>query len=128
MRDVTGTRTRRPGELEAEIMRLLREHDRPLSARELQDMFTGRTPAYTTLMTALTRLEHKDQVIRSGESPRKVRFRAARSDEQHASETMLTALGKAGDRKAALLAFAGNLDDEEVALLSAAFGKSRGKI
>ncbi|WP_449276662.1 BlaI/MecI/CopY family transcriptional regulator [Leucobacter sp. GX24907] len=124
---MTGARTRRPGELEEAIMRLLREHDRPLSARELQDMFTGRIPAYTTLMTALTRLENKEQVIRSGNSPRKVRFHAARSDEQHASETMLTALGKAGNRKAALLAFAGNLDEEEVALLSAAFGKSRRK-
>lgn len=124
---MTGTRTRRPGELEEEIMRLLREYDRPLSARELQDMFTGRTPAYTTLMTALTRLEHKEQVIRSGDSPRKVRFHVARSDEQHASETMLTALGKAGDRKAALLAFAGNLDAEEVAILSTAFGTSHRK-
>ncbi|MGF3057478.1 BlaI/MecI/CopY family transcriptional regulator [Microbacterium sp. YY-01] len=125
---MSGTRTRRPGELEEEIMRLLRQHNHPLSARELQDMFTGRRPAYTTLMTALTRLEHKDEVIRSGSSPRKIRFHPARSGEQHASETMLNALGKAVDRKAALLAFAGNLDEEEVAILRAAFGNIRGEI
>lgn len=120
---MAGQRTRRPGELEETIMTLLRKNNEPLSAKDLQNMFTDPTPAYTTLMTALSRLEQKNQVKRSGESPRKVRFSAVRSEEEHTSDTMLNVLGKAGDRKAALLAFAGNLDAEEVAMLSAAFGK-----
>lgn len=119
--------TRERGELEREIMRFLREAEGPTSARELQELFTGQVPAYTTLMTVLTRLEKKGQVIRSGDSPRKVKFHPARTDEEHASETMLSALGEAGDRRAALLAFAGNLVEEDVALLSAAFGSPRPK-
>ena len=84
-------------------------------------------PAYTTLLTALTRLEKKGQVIRSGDSPRKVRFQAARSAEDFTSDSMLSALDRAGDRHAALLAFAGTLDDDDVALLKSAFGRKSSK-
>lgn len=119
--------TRERGELEREIMRLLREHDEPLGARELQDMFSEPIPAYTTLMTVLTRLEKKGEVVRTGDSPRKVKFQPVRSAEEQATSTMLSALGQAGDRKAALLAFAGNLDEDDIALLSSAFGTARKK-
>lgn len=119
---MVGTQGRERGELEQEVMRILRDQSRPMSARELQDMFTGQVPAYTTLITVLTRLEKKGDVIRSGDSPRKVKFHAARSAEEHASETMLSALDKATDRRAALLAFAGNLDADDLALMNATFG------
>ncbi|MFV0372691.1 BlaI/MecI/CopY family transcriptional regulator [Microbacterium sp.] len=119
---MAGIRTRERGELEGEVLRLLRAHDGSLSAQELRELFTGHVPAYTTLMTALTRLEKKGDVIRSGDSPRKVRFRAARSAEAQASDTMLSALHTATDRHAALLAFTGNLDDDDLALLRSAFG------
>ena len=124
---MTGTPTRERGELEREVMRLLREHGEPLSARAMQDMFTGHVPAYTTLMTVLTRLEKKGEVVRSGNSPRKVKFHPVRTDEEHASETMLSALGQAGDRRAALLAFAGSLDDQDLTLLNSAFAADRKK-
>ncbi|MDA3147122.1 BlaI/MecI/CopY family transcriptional regulator [Leucobacter sp. UCMA 4100] len=122
-----GEVTRERGELEQEIMRLLRVQAQPIGARELQEMFSVQVPAYTTLMTVLTRLEKKGEVIRSGNSPRKVKFYPARSDEEHASQTMLSALGGAGDRRAALLAFAGNLDENDVALLSSSFATPRKK-
>lgn len=102
-------RTRARGELEGEVMRILWEQPQPVSARQIQDSFTGRTPAYTTLMTALDRLEKKGRVVRLGDSPRKVQFRATRSGEEHASAAMLSALAEAGDREAALLRFAGTL-------------------
>ncbi|AZT98090.1 BlaI/MecI/CopY family transcriptional regulator [Brevibacterium aurantiacum] len=124
---MTGGATRERGELEQEIMRLLRAQAQPIGARELQDLFSDQVPAYTTLMTVLTRLEKKGEVVRSGNSPRKVKFFPARSDEEHASQTMLSALGSAGDRRAALLAFAGNLDEDDVALLSSAFVTPRKK-
>lgn len=112
-----GERTRERGELESEVMRILWDRDEPLSAREIQSVFTGHVPAYTTLMTALERLQKKGQVVRSGESARKVRFQAARSGHEHVSLSMMSALKGAGDRQAALLQFAGNLAPEDVEIL-----------
>lgn len=120
---MASTRIRARGELETEVMRLLWAESQPVGASELAQKFPAPQPAYTTLMTALSRLERKGRVVRSGDSPRKIRFSPSRSDEEYASETMMTALGGAGDRRAALLAFAGNLNDEDLDLLRANFGK-----
>lgn len=119
-------RTRARGELEGGILNILWQADSPLSAKDIQDLFEGRTPAYTTVMTSLDRLQKKGQVVRSGESPRKVRFQAAQSAQEHASKAMISALGGATDRSAALLRFAGNLDPDDVEVLRRAIGaKSR---
>lgn len=120
---MSGIRHRERGELEAEVLRLLRSQGRPIAARELQALFSGNIPAYTTLMTALSRLEKKGEVRRWGISPRRIRFEATRSDDEQASVAMLSALEDAGDRQAALLAFAGNLDEGDIALLRNAFGR-----
>lgn len=114
---MAGDRTRARGELESEVMRILWDRSALLSGREIQDLFSGPTPAYTTLMTALHRLEKKGEVAREGQSARKVRFRAVRSGEEHVSREMTNALEAAGDRGAALLRFAGNLGEEELELL-----------
>ncbi|QTV80354.1 BlaI/MecI/CopY family transcriptional regulator [Microbacterium sp. NIBRBAC000506063] len=124
---MAGQRTRERGELEGEVMRILWERDELLSARDVQALFSGHTPAYTTLMTALDRLEKKGQVVRSGESPRKVRFRAARSGDEHASREMASALDAAGDRQAALLRFAGNLAAEDLELLRQAIAPRKSR-
>lgn len=121
---MAGVRKRQWGELEEEVMHRMREQDRPLSARELRDLFSEPLPAYTTLMTTLTRLEGKGEVERVGDSPRKVRFHPVRSSEEEASNTMTAALKQAPNRRAALLAFAGNLADDEVSALMDAFGAS----
>lgn len=124
---MAGERTRERGELEGEVMRILWDAAEPMSAGDIQALFTGHVPAYTTLMTALDRLQKKGEVIRSG-SPRRARFRAARSGEEHVGLTMMTALDTAGDRQAALLQFAGNLAPEDVELLrNAIAGGSRKK-
>ena len=124
---MAGDRTRERGELEGEVMQILWASDEAISARDIQDRFSGRTPAYTTLMTALDRLERKGQVQRQAESPRKVRFSATHSAGEHAGDRMLTALNNTGDREAALLQFAGNLDEADVALLMSAFNRSNRK-
>lgn len=121
-----GERTRERGELESDVMRILWEDGGALSARDVQARFEAPIPAYTTLMTALTRLEKKGRVTRSGPSPRKLRFTATRSDDEHASDSMITALDGAGDRHAALLSFAGNLTPEDIALLRGAFWNPQG--
>ncbi|OJX65514.1 MAG: CopY family transcriptional regulator [Micrococcales bacterium 73-13] len=115
-------RTRARGELEGGILRILWDAETPLSAKEIQEAFDGHTPAYTTVMTSLERLQKKGQVIRSGDSPRKVRFEAARTEHEHASEAMLSALDGAANREAALLRFAGNLDAQDMEVLRLAMG------
>lgn len=125
---MAGERTRERGELEGTVMRILWEASEPLSARDIQAVFTGHVPAYTTLMTALERLQKKGDVVRSGDSPRKVRFRAARSGDEHVGRSMMTALDGGGDRQAALLQFAGNLAEEDLDLLRGAItGKTSRK-
>lgn len=119
---MAGKRTRERGELEREVMRILWESGEPLGAAEIQAVFTGQVPAYTTLMTALDRLEKKHQVLRLEESPRKVKFQAARSEEEHASLAMTTVLDAVANREAALLRFAGNLDSDDLDLLRQAIG------
>lgn len=122
---MAGERTRERGELEAEVMRILWEASAPMSARDIQAVFTGHVPAYTTLMTALDRLQKKGDVVRLGDSPRKVRFRAARSGDEHVGRSMMTALDGAGDRQAALLQFAGNLAEEDLDMLRGAISRRR---
>ncbi|KAB1641433.1 BlaI/MecI/CopY family transcriptional regulator [Gulosibacter chungangensis] len=121
---MAGVRKREWGGLEEEVMRRLHEQEQPISARELQQGFSEPVPAYTTLMTTLTRLEGKGRIQRIEESPRKISFSALRSSEEEASETMTSALEHAADRRAALLAFAGNLADDDVTVLMDAFGSS----
>lgn len=119
------TRSRRWGELEGELLRLLQAEGEPVGARHLQGLFSPPVPAYTTVMTALTRLEHKGRVVRVEQSPRKVRFAVARPDGEDAGASMISMLEQTGDRKAALLAFAGNLDAQDIALLRSAFAEER---
>lgn len=122
---MAGQRTREWGELESQAIRILRASEVPLSAREVQSAFDQPLPAYTTVMTALDRLQKKGEVIRTAASPRKVRFHAARSVDEHASSTMLSALADAGDRQAALLSFAGNLHPDDLDLLRQAIATAR---
>lgn len=114
------------GELEAQVMRVLWAQPEPVGAGVIQKELPGPPPAYTTVLTVLDRLEQKGQVVRSAESPRKVRFRAARSGDEHASSTMIDALHDAQDRQAALLHFAGTLSTDDAAVLQRALdGKKR---
>ncbi|WP_022916622.1 BlaI/MecI/CopY family transcriptional regulator [Ruania albidiflava] len=114
------------GELEAQVLGVLWEQSEPVSAGVIQEQLPGPAAAYTTVLTVLDRLEKKGEVLRSGDSPRKVRFRAARSGDEHTSSTMIDALDGARDRQAALLQFAGNLSDGDVAVLQQALtGKKR---
>ncbi|WP_225983904.1 BlaI/MecI/CopY family transcriptional regulator [Epidermidibacterium keratini] len=115
------------GELERDILRRLWAHAAPLSAKEIQQELPGETPAYTTVLTILDRLREKGLVDRLEESPRKVRFAATRSAAEYASDSMHDALDALDDRNAALLKFAGNLADDDVALLQQALAKRAGR-
>jgi len=116
------SRTRKSGELEAQVMDVLWRTSDPLTVREVREAFPARKPAYTTVSTVLERLRGKNMVTRSGSAAQGYRFAPSRSDDEHTSSLMLSALGSSQDREAALLKFAGNLDQGDVELLRKAFG------
>jgi len=116
-------RIREWGELESQIMNFLWDAPAPLGARDIQRLFVDHTPAYSTVMTTLTRLEKKGHVKRGGPSPRKTKFEAVRTNEEQTVDDMVSVLDQANDREAALLAFAGNLDSRDLELLRSAFTK-----
>ena len=122
---MAGKRSREPGELEAQVLRILRGFDGPVGARAVQDLFEEPRPAYTSLLTILDRLRVKGLVERVETSPRKVAFVAVQSTEEHATDLMLGVLDDVDDRRAVLLRFAGNLDDADVAFLRDALGAMR---
>ena len=122
---MAGKRSREPGELESQVLRILRGFAGPVGARDIQALFEEPRPAYTSLLTILDRLRVKGLVAREELSPRKVRFSALQTSEEHASDAMLGVLGEVDDRRAVLLRFAGNLDDADVAFLRDALAAKR---
>lgn len=114
------TTSRNRGELEADLMNVLWNASGPLTAREVQDTFTVKVPAITTVITVLDRLRTKGAVVREAAAGRSHVFSAARSRVHEITETMSTALHGADDRTAALLLFAGSLSDEDRQFLRAA--------
>jgi predicted transcriptional regulator len=117
---VAGSRSRSSGELEALVMRALWNTDAAMNARAIQATFEDPTPALTTLLTVLSRLEEKGLVEREAPSPRKVRFRAAVSSGEAHARQMIASLDDAPDRSGALLAFADTLSAEDVDLIMSA--------
>lgn len=108
-------------------MTVLWSSENALSARDIQGALSGRAPAYTTVLTTLDRLEAKQLVNRIAVSPRKVRFAPVHSETEHTSHSMHSVLADADDRRAALLKFTGDLDDDDRAVLRAAIGAAHGK-
>ena len=117
--------TRDRGQLEADVMRLLWDADEPRTAKQLQAGFTDPAPAVTTVLTVLDRLRRKGLVTRS-DAKTNITFVAARSESDHAVESMLQSLDATGDRQAVLLRFAGDLDRDDADLLRQALeGRDR---
>ncbi len=114
------TRTRARGELESLILSILRRHDAPLNAGDIQAACTEPTPAYTTVLTALERMRIKGDVERVGEAARGILFTATRSVEEQALNTITEALDASQNRDAVLLKFAGTLSAREIDILQSA--------
>jgi len=111
------TPQRNRGELEADIMTILWQHNAPMTAKEVQAKFTENIPAITTLITVLDRMCGKGQVIKESTGGRSQTFTAAQSRVAHVTSTMNSALQSADDHVAALLLFAGTLSEEDRAFL-----------
>jgi predicted transcriptional regulator len=108
---------RNRGELEADIMTILWQHNAPMTTKEVQAKFTENIPAITTLITVLDRMCAKGQVVKESTGGRSQTFVAAQSRIDHVTSTMNTALQSADDHVAALLLFAGTLSEEDRAFL-----------
>ncbi len=111
------------GDLERSIMDALWASDAPLSATELQDALetggrdgAGKQLAVTTVLTVLSRLEHKGLVMRD-RSVRPHLYRAASTHADHTAELMHEILGSSTDRREVLARFLGQVSPEEAATL-----------
>jgi len=85
-----------------------------LSVREVANSLPAH--AYTTVLTVLTRLEHKHMVSRNKEG-RAHRYAAVASREAYTAELMHEALGAAPHRNAALVRFAKTVSTDEAMVL-----------
>ena len=111
------TPTRNRGELEAEIMGFLWASQSPLTAKEVQALFTENVPAITTLITVLDRMCSTGQVTKASSQGRSYVFSPVKSQVDHVSTAMTSALQSSDDRVAALLHFAGSLSEDDRAFL-----------
>lgn len=116
---------RRRGELEHLVLQLLWDSPTPLTARAVQDELAGQRPAITTVLTVLDRLRCKHLVQRHEGGGTAMTFTPSQSQSDHAVQAMLTSLTTTSDRRAALLQFAGDLDDVDADILRDALTAQR---
>lgn len=106
------------------MLRVLWDSPAPLTSRQVQAAIPDPQPALTTLLTVLDRLRAKGLVDRSeGSGP--YEFAPTRSESEHTVEAMLTSLTSTSDRQAALLTFAGHLDETDADVLLQALDAAR---
>lgn len=92
-------------------MDLLWQSPAPVAATELRDELAG-SPAITTVLTVLSRLEAKGFVTRDRQR-RPHLFRASLSRDDYMAELMHEVLGSAPDREAVLARFIGRASQSE---------------
>jgi predicted transcriptional regulator len=104
-----------------------------MTVREVHDVLAkDRDIAYTTVMTVLDRMAHKDLVAREREG-RAWRYRPAQSRGAMTAEVMRQALGEFAqetnkhDREAALVAFVGEANDADRKALRDALAALEGR-
>jgi predicted transcriptional regulator len=108
------------GELQAAIMHVLWDAPEPLKVRQVLDRLdTGRTHAYTTVMTVLDSLHRKCWVHREMDG-NAYRYRPAVSRPEAAARALRAVLDSSGDPDAVLHQFAKSVSDHEFDVLRAA--------
>mgnify|MGYP000574873893 CR=1 FL=1 len=114
------------GELEARVMAVIWDHAEPVSVRVVVDELAGeRAVAYTTAITVIERLRAKGWLVRE-RAGRSYLYAATCEEHEYAAHLMNSALEDSGNRSAALLSFAGQLDATEAEALRAALAQSDG--
>lgn len=105
------------GQLKTTVLALLREAGEPLSARMVLERWPADEvrPAFTTVITVLTRLQASGAVQRADGA--EARFAVPRLPSAETAESMLTALLGSADRDSALMSFAGRLSERDLEVL-----------
>ncbi|SHM81243.1 BlaI/MecI/CopY family transcriptional regulator [Actinacidiphila paucisporea] len=106
---------RAPGELESEVLAALWAAGEPIGAGIVRGQVAGE-PAYTTVLTILTRLHHKGLVVRT-RAGRGHLYSPVRDEAGHAAAGMRELLEQGGDRAAVLARFVSELPAEDEKLL-----------
>jgi predicted transcriptional regulator len=117
-------RSRPFGDLEATVMDLLWDAERPLLVRDLvEQMRPDRSPAYTTVMTVMDNLHRKGWLRRSRDG-RAWRYEPVLGRQAYTAQLMHEALAVSDDRAAVLARFVEEIDPEDAAALAAALQES----
>ena len=117
-------RTKRPaGALEAEVLAALWAADRPLTPADVNEEVGGDL-AYTTVMTALTRLHEKGAVTRR-KAGRAFAYTPLLDEPGIAAARMRELLESGDDREAVLARFVGSLSEQEEELLAELLDETR---
>jgi predicted transcriptional regulator len=113
------------GSLEADVLRYLWNVSEPATPGQVHEGL-GAEVAYTTVMTVLTRLWHKDLVARKKQG-RAYAYWASVSEADYAAKRMRDALGKVRNREAVLSRFVDTLSAREAKALRRVFDERGGK-
>jgi predicted transcriptional regulator len=104
------------GELEAAVMDVLWQAGESLRVREVLDRLTGRSLAYTTVMTVLDNLHRKQWVLRD-KNGKAYHYRPAGSREELIARTLRRMLETSRQPDVVLLHFARSASERELAVL-----------
>lgn len=114
------------GQLESAVMDVLWAAREDLPVRGVLDNMTGRTLAYTTVMTVLDNLYRKGFVERVKQG-RAYHYRPARSRGQAWAAAMQELLNEAGDSESVLLHFATAVSEGDSDVLRSALNRRKRK-
>ena len=116
---------RAKGELRTAVLRILWAADEPLTAKQIRASFgeDEGVPAITTLLTVLDRLGASGLVERTPSATGESVFAASAPESQFTADAMIAALLNADDSSAALMRFAGELDDGHLEILRKALAE-----
>ncbi|MGD3112597.1 BlaI/MecI/CopY family transcriptional regulator [Streptomyces sp. YGL11-2] len=106
---------RAPGELESEVLSALWAAGEPVGVGVVREQVAG-DPAYTTVLTILSRLHDKGLVARE-RAGRGYLYAPLRDEAGHAAAGMRDLLERGGDRAAVLARFVSDLPAEDEKLL-----------
>lgn len=113
-------RSRPFGDLEAAVMELIWQAERPLLVRDVVDQIQPDRPlAYTTVMTVMDNLHRKGWLDRARDG-RAWRYQPSLSREAYTAQLMHDALDVSNDRAGVLARFVEDMDPQDAAALAAA--------
>jgi predicted transcriptional regulator len=114
-KDPKARNRRARGELEGSVLAALWSADGPLTAAQVRDLLPGNA-AYTTVLTALTRLHAKGMLTR-GRTGRENTWAPVTDEATHTAALMRDLLESGSDHQAVLQRFVTGLSTEDESLL-----------